>query len=46
MEAPEYDPVRKNWKYKIKTKDIEGDELHIVIAAYPKSTSIKVITRW
>ena len=46
IETTEYDPKHKNWKYLIKTKDIEGDELHILIAADPKRTRIKEITRW
>lgn len=46
LEKTEYDSRHKNWKYLIKTADIEGDELHILISADPKRAIIKVITRW
>ena len=46
LEETEYDSEHKNWKYTIKTKDIEEDDLHIIIAADQKRTRIKVITRW
>jgi hypothetical protein len=44
----EYDagPKYKNWKYYIKTKDAEGDELLLLISANPERLSIKVITTW
>jgi hypothetical protein len=35
-----------NWKYLIKTVDIEGNELHIVVAAIPSYRRFEVITRW
>lgn len=35
-----------NWKYLIKTVDIEGDELHVLIAARPEYKRFKIISRW
>jgi hypothetical protein len=46
LEGTKYDSEHKNWKYTIKTKDIEDYDLHIVVTADQKRTRIKVITRW
>ena len=45
---PNYDPhpKHKTWEYLIRTRDIEGDELHLKIAVYPKEGRIKVITKF
>lgn len=44
--APNYDGEYRSWEYLIRTVDIEGDELHIKIAAFPEYQRIEVITRW
>lgn len=43
---PDYDQEHKSWEYLIATKDIEGDELHIKIAAFPNVRRFEVISRW
>jgi hypothetical protein len=43
---PEWQEEYRNWKYLIKTVDIEGEELHILIAAMPDYCRFEVITRW
>lgn len=43
---PDYDEKHRSWEYLIKTVDIEGDELHIKIAAYPAEKRFEVISRW
>jgi hypothetical protein len=45
-QPPNYDEEHGNWEYLIKTVDIEGEELHIKIAAFPSAKRIEVITRW
>ena len=46
LESTEYDEKHKNWKYRIKTKDVEGDDLTILLTASQETLSVKVITRW
>jgi hypothetical protein len=41
-----YDREHHNWEYLIRTKDIEGNELEIKIAAYPDYKRIRIITKW
>ena len=41
-----YDDEHRNWEYLIRTVDVEGDELHIKIAAFPAEKRIEIITRW
>ena len=43
---PNYDDEHRNWEYLIRTVDVEGDELHIKIAAFPSEKRIEIITRW
>lgn len=43
---PNFDDVHTNWEYLIKTIDIEGEELHIKLAAFPEEKRFEVITRW
>ena len=43
---PEYSDEHQSWKYLIRTVDIDGDELNVLIAAYPSSKRFEVITRW
>jgi len=43
---PEFDEDHKNWKYFIKTVDIEGEPLIILIKAIPDYKRFEVITRW
>jgi hypothetical protein len=46
LEAKDYDEEHKSWEYLIRTHDVDGDELHIKIAALPSEKRIWVITRW
>ena len=43
---PNYDEEHGSWEYLIKTVDVEGQELHIKLAAYPGDKRIEIITRW
>jgi hypothetical protein len=43
---PNYDAEHESWEYLIRTVDVEGDELHIKLAAYPADKRIEIITRW
>jgi hypothetical protein len=45
-EAPDYDEEFESWEYLVQTVDIEGDELHLKIAAYPDERRIAIISRW
>ena len=44
--TPNYDAEHRNWEYLIRTVDIEGEELHLKIAAFPAEKRIEIITRW
>jgi hypothetical protein len=44
--TPDYDPQHKNWEYKIKTVDIDGDELTLKIAPNLTDGTITVITKF
>jgi hypothetical protein len=43
---PEFDEDHENWKYFIRTVDIEGESLLILIKAMPEYKRFEVITRW
>lgn len=43
---PEWDESFRRYKYQISTADIEGDELTIILAAYPHEKRIAIITAW
>ena len=43
---PDYDAAHGNWEYLIRTQDLEGQELHIKIAVFPRQNRVEVITRW
>jgi hypothetical protein len=43
---PNYDQGHHSWEYLIRTVDIEGDELHLKVAAYPADNRIAVITKY
>jgi hypothetical protein len=45
-EPPDYDEEHQGWEYLIRTVDIEGDELHLKIAAHPHDKRIEIVTRW
>jgi hypothetical protein len=45
-ESPNLDEEHHNYEYLIRTADIEGDELHIKVAAFPSLARFEVITRW
>ena len=44
--SPNYDHQHRNYEYLIQTVDVEGDELHIKLAALPDEKRFEVITRW
>lgn len=44
--SPNYDAAHQSYEYLIRTVDIEGDELHIKLAAFPAEKRFEVITRW
>jgi hypothetical protein len=44
--TPDYDPAHESYEYLIRTVDVEGDELHIKLAAFPDEKRFEVITRW
>jgi hypothetical protein len=44
--SPNYDSEHHSWEYLVKTVDIEGNELHIKIAAFPDDKRFEIITRW
>ena len=46
FQEPDFNQEHGNWKYYIKTTDIEGEVLHIIIAVCLKNRRFKVITRW
>jgi hypothetical protein len=41
-----FDEDNWQWKYKIKTQDIEGREFTIILALDPAAKKFTVITRW
>lgn len=43
---PEWDGSRKGYKFKILTVDIEGDELTLIVAAFPEEKRIEFVTAW
>lgn len=45
-EPPNYDHEHRSWEYLIRTEDVEGNELHIKVAAFPRRNRLVVITRW
>ena len=44
--APEWDDKHKNWKYPLAGKDIDGDELVLVVALNMEEQMITVITKF
>ena len=46
IRQPNYDEEHRCWEYLIQTKDIEGDELEVKVAALPDYKRIIIITRW
>lgn len=46
VRTPDFDEKHGTWEYLVKTKNLEGDELHIKIAAFPAENRVEVITRW
>jgi hypothetical protein len=43
---PDWDESYRSYKYRICTADIEGEELTIVLAAYPNEKRIAILTAW
>ncbi len=43
---PEWSDEHRNWKYRVEGKDIEGDELELVIAVNIEMNRIEIITKF
>lgn len=43
---PDYDYEHHSWEYLVRTRDIEGNELDIKLAAYPDYMKVRIISRW
>ena len=43
---PEWFEIFRSYRYQIRTVDIEGDDLTIIIAAYPEEKRIEFVTAW
>jgi hypothetical protein len=43
---PDYDAGHKNWEYLVKTRDVDGAELHLKIAPNPSDGTVQVITKY
>ena len=43
---PDFNPDEWQWKYRIATESIDGDEIVIVIAVDTANRSFEVVTRW
>lgn len=43
---PEFSEEFREWKYAIKTVDVEGDELHVVIAVSLANQRFTVVSKW
>ena len=43
---PEWWEQNQTFKYRICTVDIDGDELTVILAAYPNEKRIEIITAW
>lgn len=43
---PEFNKSQWQWKYRIATESIDGDELVIIIAVDTANRSFEVVTRW
>ena len=43
---PEWDEAHRNWKYKLAGRDIEGDELVLVISLNVEEQMITIITKF
>jgi len=46
VDAPEFDPKRACWRYKISTVDVEGDPLNLIVSARTELCRIDIITKW
>ena len=44
--APEWDETNHNWKYKLAGKDIEGDDLVLLVALNAEEQMITIITKF
>jgi hypothetical protein len=44
--APEFNEDHWQWKYRIRTETIEGEEMEIILAVDTSDRSFEVITRW
>lgn len=42
----EFDDEHHNWKYRVAGKDIEGDDLNLIIAIDPDENRITVISKF
>lgn len=46
FQAASFDARRDEWRYYLKTTDIEGETLHVIIAVSLRNRRFKVITKW
>jgi hypothetical protein len=44
--APEFNDDEWQWKYRIQTETVDGDELTIIIAVDTAARTFEVLTRW
>jgi hypothetical protein len=44
--TPEFNEDEWQWKYRLKTETIDGDELTIIIAVDTVDKTFEVVTRW
>ena len=46
LAGAEFDDAHHNWKYRVAGKDIEGDDLSLIIAVDPGENRITVISKF
>lgn len=44
--VPEFSAQHGEWKYHVRTRDLDGEELNLVIAVSTARFSLKVVTKW
>jgi hypothetical protein len=43
---PEFDPARGRWRYRIATRDVEGEELTLVVSPWIERCLLELITKF
>jgi hypothetical protein len=43
---PNYSADHNNWQYKIKTLDVEGEELHLIVSPRSSDGTLRIITKY